>query len=368
MRRPAILLALFVPSFAFGWGFDGHRRLASMMQDAMPANHCLRNWYAARQTSALQDSACDPDRWRYMSSPQYDPNEWPRHFIEVDWVSPPSSYPRIFDQAVNSLGRSNAFRNGTVPWRVEELYLQLVQDFRSRNTTAILGTSFILSHYVTDSFSVLHDTKNSDPNNGLHARWESDMLDVAANINGVATLAATFYGTPGRADPRNNIFDIAIVGNGLVPQLVMADTAAMGNLTTLYTSTRDLTARRWGDAVTVLSSILWTAWAEAGSPELSGFTSTCGRAAPTAEIVIRGFPPMGGFTHPDGGPPVVPDAGVDDAGAGGGQGGGDGGADFDAGVDPGPTQPTGCACSSVEAPALLAALVLLARRRVRFAP
>ena len=62
MFRRLLLLAL-LPNFAFAWGFDGHRRLASMMQEPLPANHCLTAWFTARQTAALQDRACDPDRF-----------------------------------------------------------------------------------------------------------------------------------------------------------------------------------------------------------------------------------------------------------------------------------------------------------------
>lgn len=383
MRRRFALLLVLAPSLALAWGFDGHRKLSSMMQDPLPANACLRQWFQARQTAALQDSSCDPDRWRYASAgANYDPNEWPRHFLEVDWVTPITDYPRDFNAVIAKVGGFNATRNGTVPWRVEELYLKLVGDFRARNTANILSTSFILSHYVTDAFSVLHDTKDSDPNDGLHARWESDMLQSSANLNGVATLAASYYGTAGRADPRNNVFDIVIVGNGLVPRLIAADNAST-TTAQLYAATRDLTARRWADATTLLASMLWTAWAEAGAPELPGFTAGCSRAVPTQDIVLRGFPPAGGFTHPDGGTPA-PDAGAGGGagggaqaggGAGGGEGGGSGGGEaggagggaepFDAGVGE-PPPPVGCGCSAAVAPVWLGLLLLaalLARRR-----
>ena len=360
MLRPLLLLAMWWSSASFAWGFDGHRRLASLMQDSFPQSHCLRAWFAARQTTALQDKACDPDRWRST-----DATEAPRHFLEVDWVSPISNYPREYAAVVALLGDRNASNNGIVPWHVEVKYAELVAAFRAKDETAILETAFVMSHYVFDSFSLLHDTKNFDPNNGLHARWESDMLNVLANLNGITTLAATYYGTAGRADPRNNIFDVVLVGNPLVAQLVQADTAAAGSIPALYMATKDLTARRWGDGVTVMSSILWTAWAEAGSPELTGFSSGCSREVPVAEIVIRGYPPPGGFTHPgvDAGTPdagVLTDAGVEvdagvDAGNGTGAGGG-GGSDM--------TQPTGCGCITVDPLLVVAgALGFLLRRR-----
>lgn len=370
MSRPALLLVL-LPSLAFAWGFDGHRKLSSMMQNPLPANSCLRQWFSARQTSALQDSACDPDRWRYTSAgAAYDPNEGPRHYLEIDWVQPITDYPRDWDALIAKIGGNYATKNGIVPWRVEEKYAQLVDDFRSKDPNRILATAFILSHYVTDSFSVLHDTKNSDPNNGLHARWESDMLASSSNLNGIASAAVTYYGTVGKADPRNNVFDVVLVGNGLVDTLVAADTAST-TISQLYTRTKDLTARRWGDALTVMASILWSAWADAGAPELSGFSQSCSRAVPTGEIVIVGYPPPNGFTHPV---PVMPepDAGQGggggdalDAGAGGGGGGGDaggaggGGDAFDAGVTEPQPEPVGCSCSASGAPFAFALATLV---------
>jgi hypothetical protein len=367
MRRPFSLLICLTPALCLAWGFDGHRKLSSMMQDPLPANSCLRQWFSARQTAELQDRSCDPDRWRSTSAgPAFDPNEWYRHFLEVDWVNPITDYPRDYAAVVAKVGALNATRNGTVPWRVDEMYRRLVEDFRSRDDNRILTTAFHLSHYVTDAFSVLHDTKNSNPNNGLHARWESDMLQSTANLNGVATAAAGYFGTVGRADPVNNMFDIVLVGNGLVNTLVAADSQST-TVAQLYAATSDLTARRWGDALTLLASLLWTAWAEAGAPELAGFASSCSRAVPEGEIVLRGYPPPMGFTHPGGG------TGGGTAGGGDGAGGGtgDGSVDpFDAGTGGGggdqAPPPTGCSCAASGLPLpLLGALAGLWLRRRR---
>jgi hypothetical protein len=329
--RVLLTLAIAVPSLAFGWGFDGHRKLASLMQDPLPANLCLRGWLAARQTYALQDSACDPDRLRCPGAANCDPLEWPRHFLEVDWVKPPSSYPRDFAQALDQLGTQNATRNGQVPWRVEEQYQLLVTAFASKNEAQILKTVFFFSHYVTDAFSLLHDTKNFDPN-GLHQRWESDLLQPTANLNGIAALATSYYGTLGKAAPRDNIFDVVLVGNAHVPELVAADVATSfdagtgHDLGAFYTQVKELTARRWGDALTLLASLIWSAWADAGSPQLAGFSSGCLMTVPSGEIVLNGFPIPGGFTHPgsrtDGGTEdagvAEQDAGMEMSSAGGG--------------------------------------------------
>jgi MYXO-CTERM domain-containing protein len=377
-----LLLVVLLPKVSVAWGFEAHRRLASMMQEPLPANHCLTAWLGARQTSALQDHACDPDRDRNT-----DPAEAPRHYLEVDWVNPPAAYPRDWQQALADL-RQNAIRNGTVPWRVEEQYAGLVAAFSARNVPLILDRAFYMSHYVTDSFSVLHNTRNYDPNDGLHNRWESDMFFPLANITAIRDQARMLYGTPGRIDPRYATFDAVLVGNGLVSQLIAADVAAGGldaggggyRRSVLFLQSQELTARRWADALTVMASLLWMAWAEAGAPDLPGFTPGCARDVPTAPATLRGFPVPGGWTPTpvvppvDAGPAVdggSPDAGMSDGGAGGGSGtgmfGGGGSApllSFDAGDYSGPG-PVGCQCQSSAGILVLLALAALCLRRQR---
>ena len=326
MRASLFLLSL-IPALAFAWGFDGHRRLASNMQDAMPANHCLRQWLKARQTTALQDLACEPDRRRISTDPDYDPGEAVRHYLEIDWVTPPTNYPRDFVQVQAALGVNNARNNGYVPWRVRDQYALLVAAFATGNEKQILDTLFFFSHYVFDSFSVLHNTRNFDPN-GLHSRWESDMLGPNVQMNAITNLAVTYYGTAGRADPLNNIFDIILVGQSKVAELVAADVATTNDAgihdnVAFYNQVKDLTARRWGDGVTLMSSLIWSAWVQAGSPFLTGFGATCVRTDPMSEIVLKGYPVPGGFKHPgsDDGGFTLPDGG---GGAGGGAGSGGG--------------------------------------------
>jgi hypothetical protein len=283
-----------------------------MLQEPLPAGHCLRSWYQARQTSALQNRACDPDRLRSTDSA-----EGVRHYLEIDWVTPAASYPREWSIAMAQL-RQFATRNGIVPWRVEEQYEALVAAFRTKDPSQILDQTFFMSHYVTDSFSVLHDTKNFNPNDGLHERWESDMLNSSANIDAISAATRTFYGTPGTIDPRNAIFDIVLVGNDLVSQLVAADVAAGGldaggggyRRSVLFEQSRDLTARRWADALTVLASLIWMAWAEAGSTDLPGFEMGCSKTVPVTVAVLRGFPVPNGWT-----PKSTNDGGVLDAGS-----------------------------------------------------
>lgn len=380
--RALFLVLTLLPSLSYAWGFDGHRKLASLMQDAMPAGHCLRTWFTSKQTATLQDHACDPDRWKEddFSKPDNE-KEWPRHFLDIDYANPVTAYPRDFAQ-VQAWKPQYAYSNGIVPWYVEQKYTELVAAFRAKDEAAILDNAFLLSHYASDCMSILHDTKNFDPHqlpdggDGLHWRWESEMFFANSHVTGMAAAAQAYLGTAGVADPRNNTFDFVLVGNGLVDELLAADLASDGGADSLYITSKELTARRWADAIVFSSSLLWTAWNEAGRPELSGFTTGCSRAAPSGDPVVNGFPPPGGFTHSgDAGTADAgtADAGVDDAGSTGGgtgaTGGGGGAWNYGGGFGNtgggGDVVPEGCGCAGSPGPlfALLAVVGLLRRRR-----
>jgi hypothetical protein len=292
---------------AAAWGFDGHRQLSSMMHEPLPNNHCLKRYLASKQSAALQNRSVDADRQRDSSNPSYDPQEAPRHFLDIDEVMPVSSYPRDYNQAIAQFGSNNALRNGTVPWRVESQYQVLVDAFRAKDSTKILDTAFFMSHYVTDAFSILHNTTNFNDRTNIHSRWESEM--VSANRSQLTESARKMYGTPGLINPRMAIFDIVIVGNSKVAALYEANSQTLNDLTAFYRQTEDLTARRWGDAVTTMASVVWTAWFEAGSPMLAEFEAGCVASRPTQRLQLLGLPPVGGWTwQADAGPEL--DAGT----------------------------------------------------------
>lgn len=368
--RIAVLALLLAPALGFGWGFNGHRRIASKMAEPLP-NGCLKTWLSAQTAlTSFQDDACDPDRWRSGTASAYEPAcvnscEAPRHYLDIDYAVPITTYPRDW-AAVQTRFAQYAVQNGQVPWHVERMYSELVAKFQSGNSAAIAQHIAWMSHYVADAFSPYHDTRYSDPKVdandtvGGHSRYESDMLAVSSNINSIAARANLYYGTLGRADPRNHIFDIIIVGNPLAQQLATADSQGGGDVTALYNATNDLTSRRWGDAITLMASLVASAWVDAGKPIISGMPSPCSNVVPQGEIVFKGYVTA-----------VVADGGTvgGDAGSGGGGGGNNGGfgGGFGGGTGGGNAVNDGAGCSCDSAGALLIfpflVLVFLRRRR-----
>lgn len=368
-RLTATALAL-LPALAFAWGFDGHRRLASKLHEPLP-NGCLKTWLSVQtQATAFQEKSCDPDRWRSTTPNAYDPSctgscEAPHHYLNIDYANPITDYPRDWAAVQTRFGQY-AVQNGQVPWHLERMYGELVTKFQSRDSAAVADHIAWMSHYVGDAFSPYHDTRYSDPKLsgsdtvGGHSRYESVMLDDnSTRIDNIASRANLYYGTIGRADAKNHIFDHIIVGNPLAAQIANADSQGGGDITALYNATSDLTARRWGDALTLMASLVMSAWVDAGKPVLTGMPSGCSNVEAQGAIVFRGYAL-----------PVTPDAGVLDggAGAGGGNGGSAGGGGFNAGTGGGTgasADGAACGCSASTALWVLPALALLLLRRRR---
>ncbi len=325
--RVSLLLIAAVASPALGWGFDGHRRLAGHLHDAIPADHCMRQWlFSVDQSAGFQNLATEPDTWRLQTlngnpNPAYDAAEWSRHYLEIDRLNPPSSYPREWDAVVARFGGA-ADNNGQVPWRVEEYYGKLVTALRAKDSAAAATVAAHFSHYVTDAASILHDTRNFDPKLsatdtvGLHARWESDMLQSSSRINGITSDTALYLGTLGTVRPRDDTFSLVLTGNAQLAALIAADQRSNGDLAKLFTETRELTARRWADSLVLYGSLAVAAWHEAGKPQLTGMQAGCSAFAPTTPLVFKGHPPtvVTDAGVPDAGKPTPPDAGAADAG------------------------------------------------------
>ena len=365
MRLLAVTCAvLLAPAVSLGWGFDGHRRLTANLDEPFPEGSCLRG-FLAQYTSqfSFQDQSCDPDRWRNDDPVECETRrnapvscEFAQHYLDVDYADPIQTYPREWTEAQARFGE-HAVANGRVPWRVEEVYGQLIEAFRAKNTTQVKSLIAHLSHYVTDAFSPMHDTKmqpGACPE-CLHLRYESDMLGTRAKLDAITDAMRPFYGTVGRAKPRDHIFDAVILGQPLAQKLVVDDLNNRQNDEALFENSKEMTARRWADALTMLASLVGSAWVDAGKPLLTGMPQGCDVEFPQGEMVLKGYPlPLPAPALPDAGTVDEPDAGV--------SGGGETLTPIDDGA-------VGCGCGgspvAALAPMLLLALIPLRMRRER---
>ncbi len=180
-RAAAILgaLLLLIRSDAGGWGFDAHRAIQGHAVRLLPSS--LPGFFR-RNAPYLIEHSVDPDLWRREGHRFYSPSEGPRHYINIDRFAefPFSGFPETRSVAEERFGRATVAEAGTLPWRIDEVFLKLVEALRSAHRDDILLWAAALGHYVADAHVPFHVTRNHDGqesgHRGIHSRFESELF------------------------------------------------------------------------------------------------------------------------------------------------------------------------------------------------
>jgi predicted AlkP superfamily phosphohydrolase/phosphomutase len=156
------------------WGFRAHRMVNRRAIEALPEP--LRALFSAN-ADYLAEHAIDPDLWRGAGLA----DEGPNHFLDMDeFGDPPPDFDRLEARHLARFGKDAASK-GRVPWRVGEVYADLVSAFRARDLPRVLERAAALGHYVADAHVPLHAVTNYDGQltgqNGIHNRWEAALVE-----------------------------------------------------------------------------------------------------------------------------------------------------------------------------------------------
>lgn len=113
--------------------------------------------------------------------------EAPKHFIDIDHYGkyPYAELPRVWDSAVAKYGKDSLLKYGIVPWQVEASLSSLTKAFKEKNLARILKTSSDIGHYIADAHVPLHTNTNHNGQltnqKGIHAFWESRIPELLAD-------------------------------------------------------------------------------------------------------------------------------------------------------------------------------------------
>ncbi len=161
---------------ANAWGFWGHQLINRMACFTLPPE--LFKFYKSH-IDYITSHAVDPDKRRYS-----DPSEPPRHFIDLDRYgkNPFDSIPINWKDAVKKFTEDSLNKYGIVPWQINKVYYQLCKAFAEKDVKRILYYSANLGHYVADSHVPLHCSENYNGQltnqTGIHGFWESRLPEL----------------------------------------------------------------------------------------------------------------------------------------------------------------------------------------------
>jgi hypothetical protein len=273
-----LTLAVALPSPAAAWGFEAHKFITEQMIGLLPAE--LRPVFE-RQQARLIERCVDPDLWRVVGWELEDPN----HFVDLDYFGeyPFPALPHEYDRAVQKYGREVIHDQGLLPWRTTEFYGRLQRAFEGLKLNSpptftldnIVLFAAILAHYVEDGHVPLHAVVNYDGfktnQNGVHARWESELFERNRARIKVAPSPAKAV-----SDPREFMFDALLASNRLAAGVLAADLKATqgrqfyddGYYEAFGKEQLTVLERRLSDSITAVASVIIGAWEQAGRPAI----------------------------------------------------------------------------------------------------
>ena len=272
----AALILASVPSAPVrAWGFEGHKFITERAIDLLPPE--IRPFFQKFRTTVVEHSI-DPDTYRTMGFTE----EPPRHFLDMDAYGafPFAELPREYKEAVARRGSDFVLKNGTVPWRAEEIYNQLRDNFRQVATAPyardnIKLFSAVLAHYVGDSFQPFHAAVNYDGQmtnqQGIHSRFETEMFDRFRD-----KLRITPPPVAPVSSAKDFMFATLTDSFQLVDPILAADREAVKDrteyddayFTVMFEKTGPIMEKRISGAISGVASLITAAWTEAGKPAL----------------------------------------------------------------------------------------------------
>ena len=268
--------AVALPGRADAWGFEAHHLIMERAIALLPAE--LRPLFEKHRATVVE-RVIDPDTWRAAGFADEEPN----HFLDLDWEGygkePFSELPRDYTAALAKFGRARLLQNGTVPWRTEEMFGNLVRAFRDYERRGVFGQNDIihfsawLGHYVSDAIQPFHGVINYDgqltKQNGIHARFESTLVERYKN-----ELVLMPKPLPPVRAPRDFIFERLIEDTRLTPVLLKADLEAIGPrdvyddayYDAFFRGARPVLERRLSESIAAVAAAITGAWEAAGRP------------------------------------------------------------------------------------------------------
>ena len=276
MRRGLIFVAAIVmlggaPGSASAWSLEVHKFIMARAIPLLPPE--IRPFFQ-KYESAIVEHAIDPDLWRTVGWLE----ESPRHFVDMDAYGPYpfKDLPHGYDEAVKRYGLEFVQKNGTLPWRSEEIYRKLVEAFTQKTPYArenIKLFASVMAHYTADAHVPFHAALNYDGQLtgqwGLHSRFEGELFD---RYKSRLQLSPNLPGSVG--NPREFIFDTLTASFPLVQPVLDADKAAVAGrelyddayFDQFFGKVKLILERRLSDSIADVAAMIAAAWVDAGRP------------------------------------------------------------------------------------------------------
>ncbi|MFZ4768921.1 MAG: zinc dependent phospholipase C family protein [Ferruginibacter sp.] len=287
-----ILFFLFVFSYfpSYCWGFFAHQKINYYAVFLLPPEMMV---LYKPNIGFLSEHAVDPDKRRYAIK-----EEGPRHFIDIDKYGnyPYTELPRKWNDAIAKFGEDSLKQNGIVPWHVQVMLQRLTNAFKEKNFSRIMKNSAEIGHYIADAHVPLHASSNHNGQftnqKGIHGFWESRVPELLAEKQWDFFIGkAQYIKNPGefiwsRVLESANAADSVLrferdLTKQFAPDQKYSFEERNGIVIRQYSEAFSIAfnkkldgmiERRMRQSISSIASFWFTAWVNAGQPDLKGLT------------------------------------------------------------------------------------------------
>ncbi len=298
------ILLLVVYQHCYCWGFFGHRMINQYAVFLLPPEMMVL--YKA-QINFITEHAVDPDKRRYAIAA-----EGPRHFIDIDLygVYPYKELPRRYEDAVAKFGEEKVVENGIVPWYVQTMLRRLTFAFKEKDFSKILKYTTELGHYIADAHVPLHASSNHNgqksDQKGIHGFWESRVPELLAEKEFDFFIGKAQYIRNPEKFIWDRVLESALAADSVlaIEQLLNRKYSAgskyafenrngifIRQYSSAYTTDYNrmlngMVERRMRQSIFAVASFWYTAWVNAGQPDLRGLSGKSFSEADIKEFEI----------------------------------------------------------------------------------
>ncbi len=273
------------------WGTWGHQHINHAAVFALPEE--MRSFFYNHIDFITEESVI-PDVRKYTIN---DKAEFNRHFIDLESFGNTDSLPATMKEATAKYDAKFLDQNGILPWYMEEVMQKLTKAFQDKKKAEILFLSADLGHYLGDANMPLHTSVNHDgqftDQKGIHAFFESQLPEqFGAHYNFYTGNAVYIKDVPAEVwriiFANHRLADSLLLtekklkSNFSADKIYMKDSA--GNLAknkfnqpvhsyeyakAYHDALNGIVERQLRAAVSATANFWYTAWVNAGKPDLS---------------------------------------------------------------------------------------------------
>jgi hypothetical protein len=287
----SILYVIAIAFISISWGFFGHKKINNYAVFLLPPE--MLSFYKSNMDFIIEH-AVDPDMRRYAI-----PEEGPRHYLDLDHYGkfPYDTLPHNWVEAVNKFGEDSLNAHGIGPWWVVLMETKLTNAFKEKNKIKILKYSAEIGHYIADLHVPLHASSNHNGAKtnqvGIHGFWESRLPELLADTEWDFFIGKADY----IQKPSDYIWN-RMLESGAASDTVLKFEALLNKefpsdkkyayenrngisirqYSTAYSKAYDakmkgMVERRMRQSIYSVASFWYTAWVNAGQPNLTSLNS-----------------------------------------------------------------------------------------------